>query len=226
MPARTTVGREASFLKKLDPRRATDTILFMIEFTSVKRRSVLLAGLLLTVSLSGCLGPRRSDYVSSEHVQVPQSSEQADRYWEAIQETLRGHRYRLDRVDRRMGVVTTMPELSQHFFEFWRRDVDTNADLFESTLNPIRRWVEVRVNGDSGEDWEQLTIRVHKERLSTPDRQFNSSAAAYRLFGSNLPTTTGQDRVTPDADEWLSIGRDPAMEDLLLRQILERVERA
>lgn len=199
---------------------------FMIEFNQANRRTGLWVGVIVLALVPGCLGPKRSDYVSSEHVQVPQSSEQADRYWSAIQVTLRGYRYRLDRVDRRMGVVTTMPEMSQHFFEFWRHDVDTNTDLLESTLNPIRRWVEVRVEGDNGENWDQLSVTVHKERLSTPDRQFNSSAAAYRLFGYNLPTTTGRDRVTPDADEWLSIGRDPAMEDRLLREILERAERA
>ena len=63
---------------------------------------------------------------------------------------------------------------------------------------------------------------VHKERQSSPDRQFNNSGAAYKFFGESLPSTTGQSRVTAKEDHWLDCGRDPAMEDYLLRAILKR----
>jgi len=63
---------------------------------------------------------------------------------------------------------------------------------------------------------------VHKERLSSPDRQFNSSGAAYQYFGDSLPSTTGLARISEKDDRWLDCGRDPAMEDYLLRAILKR----
>ncbi len=170
----------------------------------------------------GCLGPRRSDYQSSKAVAIADPSPQADRLWEAVQETLRRHRLRLDRVDRRGGVITTLPEISQSLLEFWRHDVDTMPDLWEATLNPLRRWVEVSVRRGDDNAWNELAVMVHKERLSSPDRQFNSTGAAYQYFGDSLPSTTGMVRVTPEDDVWLDLGRDPAMEEYLLRAILER----
>lgn len=177
---------------------------------------------LLAVMSSGCLGPRRDDYVSLRQVALADASSETDALWEAIQETLRRGRFRLDRVDRHAGVVTTMPETSQQFFEFWRHDVDSREDLWESTLNLIRRRVHVNlVRSEDGQSGE-LGVVVYKERFSSPDRQFNSSGAAYQFFGDRLPSTTGLEKVTSADDRWLELGRDPAMEDYLLREILER----
>lgn len=171
---------------------------------------------------SGCLGPRRDDYISSRPITMIDGSGQTDRLWEAVKDTLRDGRFRLDRVDRRAGVVTTMPVMSQHFFEVWRHDVDTREDLWESTINPIRRRVEIEVKREDGGDWRELAVVVRKERKSSPDRQFNSTGAVYQYFGDRLPSTTGQVRVTEGEDRWIDLGRDPAMEDRLLRAILKR----
>ena len=169
----------------------------------------------------GCLGPRRNDYHSSRPLTVVDPSPQADRIWESAQDALRHHRFRLDRVDRRAGIITTIPETSQSLVEFWRHDVDTWPDLWEATLNPIRRWVEVIVSRREESRWSELAIVVHKERLSSPDRQFNSTGAAYQYFGGNLPSTAGAVEVTPEEDVWLDLGRDPAMEECLLNAIIE-----
>jgi len=58
--------------------------------------------------------------------------------------------------------------------------------------------------------------------LSSLDRQFNSTGAAYQFFGDSLPSTTGRYRVTESDDRWLDRGRDPAMEDRLIRDIAKR----
>lgn len=184
--------------------------------------SVVLALIGLT---AGCLGPRRDDYRSSQPLTITDPSPEADQVWEAVQETLRRHRFQLDRVDRRARSITTMPLTSQHIFEFWRHDVDTGPDLWESTLNPIRRWVEVTVARADDKTWMELAVVVHKERLSSPDRQFNNTGAAYQYFSDSLPSTEGIIRVTAEDDMWLDQGRDPAMEDYLLRAIFERVGR-
>ena len=94
-------------------------------------------------SSAGCFSSRRGECQSSRSVSVAEPSAQADQLWEAVQETLRRGLFQLDRMDRAAGVITTMPEPSQHFFEFWRHDVDTARDAWEATLNPMRRWVEV-----------------------------------------------------------------------------------
>ena len=188
---------------------------------SVRIRVATVLTLFVAMS-SACLGPRRDDYVSSRRVILSQMPDQWDVLWDATQETLRRGRFRLDRVDRHAGVVTTMPETSQQFFEFWRHDVDTREDLWESTLNLIRRRVHVSLDRAGDGQTAQLGVAVYKERLSSPDRQFNSTGSAFRFFGERLPSTTGAAKVTVADDRWLELGRDPAMEDYLLRSILER----
>lgn len=173
-------------------------------------------------AIAGCADRPKIDYVSAQRLRIPDSTDEMDRLWEAIQQTLRRHQFDLDRVDQRAGVVTTMPLPSKHFFEFWRHDVRTWYDLWEATLNPIRRRVEVTVSQDEDQEWERLAVAVYKERLSSPDRQFNSTGAAYQYFGESLPSTTGLVRVTPQDDRWLAMDRDAAMEDYLLRAILRR----
>ncbi len=171
--------------------------------------------------ITGCFSPQRTDYAVAQQIGIASDSPQADQLWEVVQDTLRRHRFRLDRVDRRAGVITTIPETSQHFFEFWRHDVDTWSDLWEATLNPIRRRAEVSLTANEDEQaWEQICVVVHKEQLSSPDRQFNSTGAAYQFFGDSLPSTTGLARVTAEHDRWLDVGRDAAMEDRLLRLML------
>lgn len=171
---------------------------------------------------AGCLGPVRNDYTPTRDISMARESEEADRLWEAAQETLRRNRFQLDRVDRRAGVITTLPVGSQHFFEFWRRDVATNRDFWEATVNPLRRWVEINFLQEDDGPWQKLSIVVHKERLSSLDRQFNSTGAALQYFGDNLPSTTGLVRVTDEYDRWLDLGRDPPLEDRLLEEIFER----
>ncbi len=170
--------------------------------------------------LSGCAAPRTSptpDTLVNEPVGAS-----SDRMWAAAQETLRRQLFRIDRLDRSAGVMTSFPETSAQFFEFWRSDVATARDAFESSLNPIRRWVEVSLAEDTDTSLPALAVIVHKERLSAPDRQFNSTGAAYQFFGDSLPSTTGQPRVTPQDDRWIDLGRDAAMEARLRGLILRR----
>lgn len=177
---------------------------------------------LAAMTACGCMGPRRDDYISSRTIAMATESAESDKLWEAVQETLRRGRFRLDRVDRPAGVVTTMPVMSQHFFEFWRHDVDTRPDLWEATINPIRRRVEISLDRDEAGDWRKLVVAVHKERFYAPDRQFNSTGSAYEFFDEQLPSMTGRVRSTTESEQWIDLGRDPAMEDYLLRSIFDR----
>lgn len=146
----------------------------------------------------------------------------SDASWEAIKSTLRDARFRLDRVDRAGGIITTTPMSSQHFFEFWRHDVDTFGDWLEATVRPVRRRVTVTLADANAEATATLSVEVRKEFLSTPDRQFNSTGAAYEFFGSRLPSTTGQSKVAASDEKWVDAGRDAAMEEWLLRRMLAR----
>ncbi len=171
------------------------------------------------VSAAGCLGPKRDMYVTSRPIEVPRGTEQADRLWAAAGDALRNHHFTLDRTDWRLGLITTLPETSRSLFEFWRKDVQTNEDLWESTVNPMRRWAEIRFAPDEDGTWKELTVVVHKQRFSSLDRQFNSTGSVYQYFGSDLPTTAGLAKATDEYDQWIDRGEDPALAECLLTQI-------
>ena len=185
-----------------------------------RRFSILGCVALLGVQV-GCLGARRNAYRSTQSIEVTGRSEDADRLWTAVHDTLRAHRFRLDRVDRRAGIITTYRVTSQQFFEVWRHDVDTWADLWDATLNPVARRVEVTIAGETeSETWRDISVAVFKERFSAPDRQFNRSTALYDFFSYELPSTTGIEVIDPDDEVWITQGRDAAMEERLLLAIL------
>lgn len=169
---------------------------------------------------AGCRSGQRAPYQSRGAIAVEMRSPAGEAVWEGMKDTLRRSRLTLDRVDRRGGVITTRPELSRHWFEFWRRDARTFHDKFESSVNPIRRWVEVHVEPADDDGGSTVEVAVHKQRLSSPDRMFNSSGAAYQFFGEALPSTTGAPRVSRADERWLDLGRDPALEDYLLQKFL------
>lgn len=176
----------------------------------------------LILLIANCAAPRPASYVSTRLVDPLLVADGGDRIWSAAQDVLRASRFRLDRVDRLEGVITTWPNTSQHYFELWRSDVKTGWDFWEATLNLIRRRAEIRLNSSDSGEGVSLMVRVYKQRLSSPDRQFNSSGAAYQFFGDNLPSTTGK-AIRPEVDDrWIDLRRDHALEDALLKSILSR----
>ncbi len=187
-----------------------------------KRRCTRL--LLPLVALIGCgcrsAGPATGP--STRSILVADRSARGDALWEVTKDVLRGHGYRIDRVDRRAGVITTWPCTSQQVFEFWRNDVCTTADQWEATINPIRRWIEVRFTKDDAGAWRSVSVIAHKERFSSPDRQFNSTGAAYQVFGNQLPVAGGAANASPDDDRWLDVGRDRVMERCIAQRIMDR----
>ena len=213
--------------------------------------NILLRGSLvaMVLILVGCGRPQRIRPETMGGLGLVVANSDSDRLWAAAEQTLRSKRYPIDRLDRRNGVITTLPELSQHWFEFWRHDVATVDDWAEASLNNLCRWVQVSLvpvpadgaaatgladpdqpatplrEGDAAADPVRLAVVVYVERLSSPDRQFNSSGAAFQAFGSTLPSTTGAVRVTPKDDRWVPLRTDPAMAEGLLAAIAQTYQR-
>ena len=172
-------------------------------------------------ALSGCHQPVPPVELTAQDITLADEGER-DALLDTCLDTLRDHRFKLDRVDRHAGVITTFPITSQQVFEFWRNDVATAYDVLEATLSTIRRRVEIRLLGSTDPAHQQVVVTVYRERFSTPDRQYNNSAAAFRVFSRSLPSTTGKEIVPERDDAWLQAGRDGALEHRLLQEIARR----
>ena len=172
-------------------------------------------------ALSGCHQPVPPVELTVQDITLADEDER-DALFEACLDTLRDHRFKLDRVDRRAGIITTFPVTSQQAFEFWRNDVDTAYDVMEATLSTIRRRADIRLLGDADQRHTRLVVAVYRERFSTPDRQYNTSAAALRVFSRSLPSTAGREIIPARDDVWFQAGRDGALERRLLREIAGR----
>ena len=176
------------------------------------------------LAAAGCLQPRQTLMdVSGPAVSTCEADFSA--LWEAAKDALRRRGYRLDRVDARGGRITTHPMGSQHFFEFWRDDVATGRDFWEATLSPIRRQVSVTLDQASAGQPHRVAVTVRKERFSAPDRQFNSSAAAYHFFGHSLPAVRTGEAIGPEDGTWIDLGRDATLERRILDSILGEASR-
>ena len=213
-PRTRTLSKRAKLDRPIHPS-------IIAEVMAKQRLSTLMVITVFTGAM-GCVGAKRDHYLSFHPIAVAEPSDDANAIWDAAQETLRRHRYRLDRVDRRAGVITTMPMISQHFFEFWRRDVATAEDLWEATLNPMRRWVTVSVEYNGDNAWTRIGVTVHKERLSSPGRSFNSTGAALQHFRDRHGSMTGRRKNKQEHTVWIDEGRDAALEEYLLQDMLSR----
>ncbi|MFQ5491653.1 MAG: hypothetical protein ACE5GE_13125 [Phycisphaerae bacterium] len=167
----------------------------------------------------GCHQPVRPAEPVSQQVTLADDGD-FDRLWDSAMLALRRHRFELDRVDRRAGLMTTFPVTSQSFFECWRHDVDTAYDLLEASLRTVRRTAEVRIDRMADAGSGLISVTVRRETFATPERQYNNTASTLQIFGDLLPGVQGERQLTGQDDYWIADGRDGAMERRLLHQIL------
>ena len=180
-----------------------------------------LCGVLVAMSMTGCAAPPREGEPISQSINLS-ARQSNEALWTAAEDTLRENGFDIEVIDRRAGYIATAPQTSQQFFEFWRSDVATPHDFVESSLRTVRRRVRVDIAEEANTSGMQLTVRVARELFATPERQFNNSVAAFRMFGSELPGERSGRPVSPADDYWIDGGRDLAMEQRLLDAIVMR----
>lgn len=188
---------------------------------AIRRTPARSAGRVTAIAMilaGGCQQPIQPDGPTQSIVRAA-SDEEFRALWETCQTVLRRHRFEIDRKDLRAGVITTFPQTSQHFLEFWRHDVDTPYDLAESTMRTVRRSVIIQISRPKDNSEHVVDVAVNKERLHATERQINNAAAALRVFSADLPTVAGQ-KFQPARDQyWTPAGRDAAMEKRLIDMI-------
>jgi len=159
------------------------------------------------------------------------AEEDFEALWQASRETLRKYHFKLDRQDRRHGIIDTEWMTGMHFFEFWRQDAARPADFAESTIQTIYRKAKVTL-GPAEEDPKtyKAKVQVFLLRSDKPTGSVTSTSEALSLFHSGRrrrPSTFLLESERPDvsAADYVELGQDRSLEAKLTADIAAAADR-
>ena len=119
------------------------------------------------------------------------------------------------------GSVETFPEVSSTYLEPWRRDTATSYDRLESTLQTIRRSATAHVFPADGGFRVEIAVFKELEAVVHPDLATARDATShYDTSITRVVGPVGEQEITED---WVPLGRDMALEQQILGEILARV---
>jgi len=120
------------------------------------------------------------------------------------------------------GHLETRPKIASSFAEPWHADSVGFAERLDSTLQTIRRRVEVHVVPETG--GYTIEVKVFKELEDNP-RPLRAAANASNLrFRDDADEFADTIDIDPSSAGWFIIERDAALEKLLLIEIIYRLE--
>lgn len=147
--------------------------------------------------------------------------------------------FEVERPPRSAERIDTVPLTSSHFTEFWRPDVRTHQDRVESALHTMQRTVTVYMRKAVGSPDEErspaagasespgglaIEVVVRKERLSMPTGiDATGVSEMYSVFSGRVKTLEDYEERYGVGTRWVDYGRDEALEQYVLKRILNRL---
>ncbi|MDR2762123.1 MAG: hypothetical protein LBB88_05930 [Planctomycetaceae bacterium] len=120
------------------------------------------------------------------------------------------------------GRLDGKPKIGASIFEPWHSDSVGCVERFDCTLQTIRRRAILRVIPQVG--GYQIEVFVYKELEDNPRPLRSPVSTANIRFKDDVDIFTGKIDIEKDVAGWIMIGRDTAMEQRLLKEILYRLE--
>ncbi len=212
-------------------------------------RRTLVAALLpiaLFIGLPGCatIGPPPVHWENPALVPVVNR----DFVWDQIVDVVDDY-FRIEREDRvrlvgdvqTVGRIDTVPEVGSTLLEPWRSDSVNFNERLESTLQTIRRRALVQVVPAEGGFLVDVAVYKELEDLKSPEMaatgravirddgspdRFSDESGSAAAAGSSPPPATragGPYGPQPTMLGWIPLGRDAALEQRIIGQIMARV---
>jgi hypothetical protein len=197
---------------------------------------------------SGCRAPLQPEGPT----EIVMSVRNYDAFVDSTLSVLRRWDFPADRVNREMGIIVSEPATSGQWFEPWRIDAPGAYQKFESSIHTMRRVVTVNLapvesaSADAAPMTEsapageierlsdehaarsgnyRVQVRVDKLRFSGVERQVTTTSGAMAMYSERTPTVAGQRGVRSREEHWVLLGRDPLLEERLLKKIATAAER-
>jgi hypothetical protein len=146
-----------------------------------------------------------------------------DRLWVACRATCRQYLFRIDRLDYREGVMTSVPTITSQFFEPWRRDNSTGYDVAQSSIATFRRTIRFEIARKDDGTFE-LTPKVLLEREVLEGRRITAAIRYQTAFSGEQPGSAHDHEDQPAAITfWYATGRDYDLEKRLADSVLSNL---
>lgn len=161
------------------------------------------------------------------------SAEDFDDVFQASRDALHARFFEEDRVDRRDGVITTLPSTAGDSWEIWRRDSADTEGRALASLHTVRKTALVKIaEPDPGR--YQVVVTVTVERQQAPDLEPTTTSELYSLYDSRGLTWQSDRDPSGVASQaprwerrtgvwWTDIGRDMALEEAILNDIAAKL---
>jgi len=202
--------------------------------------------LAMLCALSGCATVGTPPVAYQNPVLVPPIDR--DYFWDQLV-TVVDEYFKIESEDRvrlvdnlpTLGLIRTSPELGATLLEPWRRDSVNFYERLESTLQTIRRRALIQVVPTESGYLVEVAVYKELEDLKRPDHS-NAGGSTFRNDDSldrfndqtQSPTTTidsfptfgraqGPIGPQPFSLGWIAIGRDTALEQRIIAQLLMRI---
>jgi hypothetical protein len=141
----------------------------------------------------------------------------------ASEKVLVGMNFVINKSDPELLIITTKPLVGGQFFELWRKDNAGGYNSGISNLHTIQRIVELGIKENQGQIC--IDCKVVVERLSIPEKQIDSTAAAPSIFSrsSESKQTLTLNEKQESQMKWIDIGRDSKLETVILNKIDKQI---
>ena len=122
------------------------------------------------------------------------------------------------------GRLDTFPAVGSTILEPWRGDSASRYEKLESTLQSMRRHAVVRVVPAEG--GHLVDVAIYKELEDVAELESASAGAATFRHDSSLTRVVNPVGTQEINDGWIPKGRDTALEQRILGQLINRVDEA
>jgi hypothetical protein len=194
-----------------------------------------LATLLILVALGGCapfgrdfFGPANNPQACDNPVFLSVSQQEYERVFDGVADVV-GDYFRIEREDPVRvvgntlleGRIDTFPATGATLLEPWEHNSANEYERLESTLQSIRRYAIVRVMPEPAGGFK-VEVAVYKEleNLRQPEKS-TSGQATFRNDVSEKRLVNPDETATVHLG-WIPQGRDGALEQRIINQILYR----
>lgn len=181
----------------------------------------LLPLLVLLIVFPGCATPIRTPFTQPRATTNPLfvATSNEELVWERAVDVLHDFQFDIGQENRLARVIETLPKAGASLLEPWHSDSVGVPNRLESTLQSVRRTVQISMQPSDQQPGFLVSVAVYKEIEDLPGLAANSPGAA--TFSESTPLERDLDAVvgqsTPSG--WIRVGRDTALEQAILARL-------